>query len=162
MKLFSTEIQFLGHCVSAKGIEADEGKADQVIQWPVPTSVKQVCRFLGLVCYLANFLPKIANHTTILDKLTRKECNKDFPPWTTCHQVAFDEIKTLVTSPACLTMIDPVLMPSHKIFVTTDASNTSSGAILSFGPTFETTWPVTYKSCSFKGAELNYPVHEKE
>jgi hypothetical protein len=33
-KLFSTEIHFLGHRVSAKGIKADEGKADCVKQWP--------------------------------------------------------------------------------------------------------------------------------
>lgn len=53
-------------------------------------------------------------------------------------------------------------MLSHKFFITTDASNMGSGAILSFGTTYDTAWPVTYESCSFKEAELNYPVHEKE
>ena len=162
MKLFSTKIRFLGHCVSARGIEADEGKADCVKYWPAPTSAKQVWGFLGLIRYLAVFLPKIAEHTTVLDKLTKKECDKHFPPWTTQHQVTFDEIKTLVMSPACLTTIDPALMPKHKIFITTDASDTGSGAILSFGKSYETAQPVAYESRSFKGAELNYPVHEKE
>ena len=159
-KLFSTKIHFLGHRVSARGIEADKGKADCVKYWPAPT--KQVWGFLGLIQYLAVFLPKIAEHTTVLDELTKKECDKHFPPWTTWHQVAFDEIKTLVMSPACLTTIDPVLMPKHKIFVTTDASDTGSGAILSFGKSYETVQPVAYESCSFKGAELNYPIREKE
>ena len=161
-KLFSREIRFLGHRVSAKGIEADEGKADHIKQWPIPTSAKQARGFLGLVRYLSMFLPKIADHTAVLDELTCKECDKVFPQWTTRHQVAFDEIKALVTSPACLTTIDPSLMPTHKIFVTTDASDTGSGAVLSFGPTYETARPVAYESHSFKGAELNYPVHEKE
>ena len=58
--------------------------------------------------------------------------------------------------------IDPKLMPEYKIFVTMDASDTGSGAILSFGPSYELTRPVTYDSCSFEGAELNYPIHEKE
>jgi hypothetical protein len=58
--------------------------------------------------------------------------------------------------------IDPSLMPGHKIFVTTNASDYSSGVVLSFGPTYETTRPVAYNSHAFKGAELNYPVHEKE
>lgn len=53
-------------------------------------------------------------------------------------------------------------MPNYKIFVTTDASDTGSGAILSFGPSYELARPVAYDSRSFKGAELNYPVHEKE
>lgn len=53
-------------------------------------------------------------------------------------------------------------MPEHRIFVTTDTSDIGSGAVLSFGPTYETARPVAYDSRAFKGAELNYPVHEKE
>jgi len=65
-------------------------------------------------------------------------------------------------SPDCLTTINTALMPDYKIFVTTDASDTSLGAILTFGPTYELAQPVAYDSRSFKGAELNYPDHEKE
>lgn len=53
-------------------------------------------------------------------------------------------------------------MPDHKIFVTTNASDRCSGAILSFGPSWETAWPVAFDSMTFKNAELNYPVLEKE
>ena len=137
-KLFCSEIQFLGHRISAQGIEADEGKADRVKNWPTPTCAKHIHGFLGLVHYLLVFLPSLAEHTSILDKLTRKECNKAFPTWTGRHQQAFDAIKTLVMSPKCLTSIDPSLMPQHKIFVTTDASDIGSGAILVFGPTYKT------------------------
>ena len=161
-KLFCTEILFLGHRISAKGIEPDEGKADRIKSWPVPSSSSDVRSFLGLVRYLAIFLPKLAKFTVILDELTRKECDKHFPGWKDRHQHAFDSIKKLVTSTACLTTIDPRLMPDHKIFVTTDASDTGSGAVLSFGPSYELAKPVAYDSRSFKGAELNYPVHEKE
>ena len=161
-KLFATEILFLGHRISARGIEPDEGKADRIKQWPTPTSSTEVRSFLGLVRYLAIFLPKLADHTVILDELTRKECDKAFPGWKPRHQTAFDSIKKLVTSTECLTTIDPLLMPDYKIFVTTDASDTGSGAILSFGPSYELARPVAYDSRSFKGAELNYPVHEKE
>ena len=53
-------------------------------------------------------------------------------------------------------------MPEYKIFVTTDASDTGSGGILSFGPSYELAKLVSYDSHTFKGAKLNYPVHEKE
>ena len=53
-------------------------------------------------------------------------------------------------------------MPKSKVFVTTDASDTRSGAVLSFGETWESARPVAFDSMTFKGAELNYPVHEKE
>jgi hypothetical protein len=80
--LFCTEICFLGHRISATGIEADDGKTDRVSNWPAPTSAKEVRSFLGLVRYLAPFLPKLADHTTVLDPLTKKECNRTFPEWT--------------------------------------------------------------------------------
>jgi hypothetical protein len=53
-------------------------------------------------------------------------------------------------------------MPDYEIYVTTDASDTCSGAVLSFGPSWEAARPVAFNSSTFKGAELNYPVHEKE
>jgi len=43
-----------------------------------------------------------------------------------------------------------------------DTSNKWSGTVLSFGPTWDTAHPVAFDSMTFKGAELNYPVHEKE
>jgi hypothetical protein len=78
------------------------------------------------------------------------------------HQFAFDSIKQIVVGRDCLMTIDFNLMPDHKIYVTTDASDTCSRALLFFGPTWESAWPVAFDSCIFKGAELNYPVHEKE
>ena len=161
-KLFCSEIRFLGHRISAKGVEADENKTDRVTNWPTPTCAKHVRAFLGLVRYLSAFLPHIAEHTAILDELTTKECNKVFPPWEHRHQTAFDAIKKLAVSNKCLTTIDPSLMPNYKIFVTTDASDTGSGAVLAFGPTYDMARLVAYDSRAFKGAELNYPVHEKE
>ena len=136
MKLFSTEIWFLGHHISANGIEADEGKADHITLWPTPTSTKQVRSFLGLIHYLSAFLPKLAEHTHVLDELTKNEYNNAFPEWTSRHQTTFDNIKQLATSTACLTTIDPTTMPKNKIFVTTDASDHGSGAVLSFSPTY--------------------------
>jgi hypothetical protein len=50
----------------------------------------------------------------------------------------------------------------NKIFVTCDASNWRTGAVLSFGPSWETARPVAFDSMQLKGAEKNYSVHEKE
>jgi hypothetical protein len=160
--LFATEIEFLGHRVSDHGIEACERKAGRILDWPPPTSTTEMRQFLGLVRYLQNFLPKLADHCKILEDLTQKRYNREFPPWTSTHQSAFDAVKHLMASRKCLTVIDQDKMPDHKIFLTTDASDLASGAVLSFGPSWQTARPVAYDSCSFKNAELNYPVHEKE
>ena len=67
-----------------------------------------------------------------------------------------------MTSRDCLTTIDFTKMPDYKIFVTMDASDKCSGAVLSFRPSWESARPVAFDSMTFKNAELNYPVHQKE
>ena len=90
-RLFCMEIHFLGHWISCRGIEPD--KADQIKNWPTPNSASNVWSFLGLVCYLSAFLPNLTKFSCILNELRKKECNKQFPGWTPCHQTAFNAIK---------------------------------------------------------------------
>jgi hypothetical protein len=49
-----------------------------------------------------------------------------------------------------------------KKFVTCDVSDLCSGAVLSWGETWESARPVAFDSTPLHGTELNYPVHEKE
>ena len=160
--LFCYDINFLGHNISECGIEADTSKTERILNWPTPMTATQVRQFLGLVRYISVFLPKIADHTAMLTELTHKECDKNFPLWECKHQSASDMIKQIVVSRECLTTIDLNKMPRKKIFVSTDASDLCSGAVLFFGETWELARPVAFDSMTFKGAELNYPVHEKE
>ena len=39
----------MGHIVSERGIEVDRGKVELIENLPPPTSVKQICSFLGHV-----------------------------------------------------------------------------------------------------------------
>lgn len=162
MHLFVHEIDFLGHHISTRGIVADGKKADRILSWPIPKSATNVRGFLGLVRYLADFLPALAEYTGILTELTMTIAEKKSPPWTDRFQCAFEAIKSIVVSRECLTTIDLSKLPEHKIFITTDASDKCSGAVLSFGKTWTSARPVAFDSMTFKGAELNYPVHEKE
>ena len=159
--LFCHEINFLGHKISHAGIEADNRKVEKILNWPRPKSATEVRRFLGLVRYLSVFLPRLAIQSEVLTALTLKSCEKHFPEWTQEYEDAFETIKSIVVSRECLTVIDHD-DKSRKIYLTTDASDTVSGAVLSFGPTWETARPVAFDSMTFKGPELNYPVHEKE
>jgi hypothetical protein len=100
------ELDFLGHHISACGIEANSLKVDRILDWPVPTLVTEVCSFLGLVRYLMTFLLKLADYTTALTPLTTKEAKRSFPEWTAVHQTAFEGIKVLMVSQECLMTID--------------------------------------------------------
>ena len=152
----------MGHHISARGIEADNSKVECIINWPKPTKAIYVRAFLGLVRYIANFLLALAEHTAILTPLTCKECNAKFPPWTQEHQNTFKSIHQLVLSRDCLTTIDHDNLGENKIFVTCDASKRCTGAVLTFGRTWENALLVAYLSTQMKGAQLNYPVHQQE
>jgi hypothetical protein len=104
----------------------------------------------------------LADFTTVLTPLTTKEAKQNFPTWNADHQAAFEGIKALVISRECLTVINHENPGENKVFVMCDASDWHTGTMLSFGPTWETAWPVAFDSMQLRDTEKNYPVHEKE
>lgn len=160
--LFCIELDFLGHHISRDGIQADAGKALKISQWPQPKTATDVRQFLGLVRYLSAFLPHLASLTAVLTPLTNKVNGKDPVAWLPCHQEAFEGIKKLVVSRECLTVIDHDNPGDNKIFVTTDASDLGTGAVLSFGTDWRSARPVAFESKQLNDAEKNYPTHDKE
>lgn len=105
-ELFCTSLQFLGHIISTRGIEADPSKVEAVAKWPVPRMATAVHSFLRLVRYMSAFLPKLAEYTAVLTPLTTKEVDRAFPEWGEEQQEAFEKIKEVVLSRKCLTVID--------------------------------------------------------
>jgi hypothetical protein len=77
--LFNTEIDFLGHHISARGIEADKSKIAKILDWPQPRKATDVRAFLGMVRYLSDHLPDVAKHTCVLTALTTKAADLKFP-----------------------------------------------------------------------------------
>ena len=47
-QLFSTELAFLSHRISAAGITPDQRKIDRILEWPTPQTATNVRSFLGL------------------------------------------------------------------------------------------------------------------
>jgi hypothetical protein len=45
------EIKFLGHTISQDGVSVDPEKVQEVMDWKPPTTVRQICSFLGLAGY---------------------------------------------------------------------------------------------------------------
>ena len=59
-------IVFLGHIISPEGIKIDPSKTEAITKMPLPRSVNELQRFLGMVNYLGKFIPNLAEHTTPL------------------------------------------------------------------------------------------------
>ena len=50
-KLFQTEVTYLGHLVSEKGIKCDPEKVEAILNWPRPTNKHEVHAILGIAGY---------------------------------------------------------------------------------------------------------------
>ena len=68
-----SEITFLGHLISDKGIKPDPRKIHAIKDMPVLTDKKELQRFLGMIIYLWKFIPNLSNHTEPLRKLLEKD-----------------------------------------------------------------------------------------
>ena len=54
-------------------IEIEEDKVAGVLNWPVPRTVRDVRKFLGLTNYYRQFVKDFAKLAWLLNNLTRKE-----------------------------------------------------------------------------------------
>ena len=52
-----SKVKYVGHVVSAAGIEPYPDKIAKVEQWPTPTGPEVLRKFLGLVGYYRRFIP---------------------------------------------------------------------------------------------------------
>ena len=149
------EVEFLGHVISGKGIATDPKKIESVRDWPTPTCVKDVQRFIGLCNYYRRFIKNFATIAKPLHNLTRK--NYKFI-WNESCNNAFLELKNRLTS-------SPILLhpDTQKPFIVEcDASNYAIGSILSQKDENGKLHPVAYYSRSLSNTELNYSITEKE
>ena len=67
------EVDFLGVVIGLEGIKMEEEKVKVVLNWPVPKSVKNIQKFLGLANYYRRFVKGFAKIARLLYELTRKE-----------------------------------------------------------------------------------------
>jgi hypothetical protein len=97
------EVSFLGHVISPEGIAVDPDKVRDVLDWKPPTSVTQVCNFLGLVGYYRRFIPNFSKIskpiTELLKKVNKYVWSKD------CNE-AFNTLKKLLTTSPVLAQPD--------------------------------------------------------
>ena len=67
------EVRFLGVIIRENGVRMEKEKVQRVIKWPVPKSVKDVQKFLGLANYYRWFVKNFAKIARPLHEMTRKE-----------------------------------------------------------------------------------------
>lgn len=68
-KIAMTEIQYIGHILSAEGLKPDQEKVRAIMDMPQLHDKATLMRFLGMVQYLSKFIPNISDVSAPLRKL---------------------------------------------------------------------------------------------
>jgi len=66
-------VNFLGVVMDQGKIKMEEDKVVGVLNWPIPKTVRDVRKFLGLTNYYRQFVKDFAKLARPLNNLTRKE-----------------------------------------------------------------------------------------
>ena len=148
---FSKEIQYLGHILSATGIQPVPAKTHAIQNMKPPTTPKQVRAFLGLVGYYRKLIKGFAKIAKPLTLLIRQQVKFN---WTLEHLATFLHLKeTIVQVP-----IIHYPNPTKKYIVYTDASDDTCRAQLSQEHN-GTEFPVAFVSHTFMETQCKMEHH---
>lgn len=151
---FRSEVYFLGHKCTSKGILPDPTKLSAVQNYPKPKSPEEAKRFTAFANYYRRFIP---NFSAIAKPLNDLSCKRKKFVWTEVHDKSFETLKkSLITAPV---LSYPDFTKPFR--VTVDASQFACGAVLSQDHD-GVDKPIAYISRTFKKGELNKPIIEKE
>lgn len=148
------EVVFLGHKLSAEGVQPDEGKVECVKKVPIPKNTTDIKAFLGLTGYYRRFIKEYAKIAKPLTLLLKK--NTKFA-WGVAQQYAFEKLKDILTTEPILQYPDF----DKEFLLASDASNYAVGCVLSQGE-MGNDKPIAYASRVLNTSEVNYSTIEKE
>ena len=150
IKLRLSQVPLMGHLLTADGVVTDPNKVRAIRDMPTPTDVKSLKRFLGMVTYLAKFLP---NLSSVCEPLRRLELKDAEWCWLPVHDKAIQSIKDLVCDAPVLTFYDVNL----EVTIESDTSLSGLGASL-----LQVGQPVAFAPTARTPTESRYAQIEKE
>nr|DAA65000.1 TPA_exp: gag-pol protein [Drosophila ananassae] len=149
------KLKFLGHILSAKGIEVDPEKIDTIRSFRAPKNKEKTRSFLGLVTYVGKFIPDLAHHTDTLRKLLKTE-NKF--TWGEAERMAFSNLKDQLAEVPRLAYFNP----KHRTRVIADASPVALGHVLLQFSDKGDPLIISFASKALSEVETRYSQTEKE
>ena len=129
-------------------------KLESIAKMPKPKNQKEVKQFLGLIGYYRKFVPRFADISRVLNKLTHKD--EEFK-WTPECDKCFNMLKDYLQEAPILRYPDP----EARYVLYTDTSKYAYAGVLT--QTMDgTDHPIAYVSGLFRGSQLNWAALTKE
>ena len=149
-----SKITYLGHVISAGGVEPDSGKIEVIKNTRTPKDVSEVRQFLGITSYYRRFIYGYAHVAEPLTKLLRQNVTFN---WTKDCEESFNILKEQLINSPILAFPD-----FQKQFILyTDASDAGVGAVLA-QIIDDNERVIAYASRTLKTHQKNYSITEKE
>lgn len=148
------QVAYLGYVLSDKGISIDPDRIKAIVDYPKPENKTQIQRFLGLVNFVAKFVP---NRSQILEPINVLTGKVDFV-WDKIQDEAFVKIKDCLTKAPILAFYDP----SKQIIISSDALCYGIGACLLQLDEQGVRQIVSYISRTMTETERHYAQIERE
>ena len=150
-----TNIEYLGHAISSKGLEQTTSKVIAIVEAPAPRDVSELKSLLGLVNYYGKFLPDLATTLAPLYRLLRQGVKWQ---WESEQEATLVEVKKVLQSSNLLTHFDP----TKSLVLACDASPVGVGAVLSHRFDDGTEKPISYASRTLTPSKRKYSQLDKE
>ena len=150
-----TQVVFLGHLLSANGIQPLADKVEAIQHVPTPESTADVKVFLGMLQYYGRFLPGLA---TVVEPLHRLLDKGRQWAWTPQCDQAFRMAKALLSAESVLVHLDPEL----PTILSVDASPYGLGAVLAHQMPDGSERPIAFASRTRSVAERRYAQVDRE
>ena len=146
---------YLGHVVGQGHIMPKNAKIQTILDYPIPTTKKEVRRFLGMAGYYRKFCNKFSDIAVPLTNLLGKGAKF---VWSEQCQTAFDKVKAVLVNAPVLVAPD-----FDKPFnVAVDASDVGVGAVLIQEDSQGIDHPVSFFSKKLDKHQQKYSTIEKE
>lgn len=152
------EITFLGYHISAKGTKPLEAKVQAIKDFPIPKTVKELRRFLGMINFYRRFLPQAAQIQIPLNALLTDSVKGSHPVDIVGTALqAFNDCKNSLSKAALLAHPDC----QAKLALFTDASDLAIGAVLQQYK--EYAWePLAFFSKKLSPSQQKYSPYDRE